>query len=253
MWVLLSPFSSGSLFMYKVLPKSVLFGAFAWLVVGIWLISNEVKALIPFEIKAASIPSLAWLLLNVILWNPIWRWLWRKVPLLNEKVFPDLNGTWDVELQSNWPRQEQMLNAAKTGTPFDISSCNEQELSPLLRLKLRAEISQSWWKIEMKLSNPEQNTPIDRSETISLDPFPSDGQKRCGICYFFKQFNNTDNVADEAEFFGAARLEYNQDADTLEGLVWNARMWRRAMNTAGKVTFRRATSESKIPKKRKTK
>lgn len=31
-----------------------------------------------------------------------WRWLWRKIPLLGRKAFPDLNGKWTGTLQSTW-------------------------------------------------------------------------------------------------------------------------------------------------------
>ena len=32
----------------------------------------------------------------------IWRWLWRKIPLLQTKAFPDLNGVWKGHLVSTW-------------------------------------------------------------------------------------------------------------------------------------------------------
>lgn len=31
-----------------------------------------------------------------------WRWLWRKIPALGRRVFPDLNGRWEGTLHSNW-------------------------------------------------------------------------------------------------------------------------------------------------------
>lgn len=35
-----------------------------------------------------------------------WRWLWRKIPLLGHRAFPDLNGKWAGTLQSTWINPE---------------------------------------------------------------------------------------------------------------------------------------------------
>jgi hypothetical protein len=34
--------------------------------------------------------------------NWAWRWIWKKVPVLEKIIFPDLNGTWDCSIQTNW-------------------------------------------------------------------------------------------------------------------------------------------------------
>lgn len=44
-------------------------------------------------------------LLNAILLAVIyfgWRWIWRKIPKLNQWIFPDLNGNWDVAIHWVW-------------------------------------------------------------------------------------------------------------------------------------------------------
>ena len=38
----------------------------------------------------------------VIAANSIWRWIWKKFPILNKLLFPDLNGQWEGELQTTW-------------------------------------------------------------------------------------------------------------------------------------------------------
>ena len=172
-------------------------------------------------------------------WSPIWRGVWRRVPALRE-WFPDLNGEWDVELCSNWPRQLQLIEMANGRKGFDIRTCDEKQLAELPAIKLKAQIRQTWWSIEMTMQNPTMDTPIEGSETIAVEPFPAKGLQPATICYFYKQRNQTSNVADDTEFYGAARLTYNLKADTLSGLTWTSRMWPRAMNTAGPITFRRA-------------
>lgn len=34
--------------------------------------------------------------------NLVWRWFWRRLPILNKWLFPDLNGRWIGTLQSTW-------------------------------------------------------------------------------------------------------------------------------------------------------
>lgn len=227
--------------MYRILSKKVIFVAFAWLMLGLLWLAHVYEQIANQGISATAIPAAAWILLNAILWNPIWRFLWKTFPKLNEWVFPDLNGTWEVELCSNWPRQEQLLDAAASNQlQIDMRHCPDADLAKLTPIVLRAEITQTWWSFEMVMYNPAGNTPIDKSNTISVDPIRKKGLLPPGICYFYKQTNATDNVSDDAEFYGAARLSYDFTTRRLTGLTWTARMWRRAMNTAGTITFTRA-------------
>ncbi len=226
--------------MYRILPKKIIFVAFAWLVVGFYFLFDTLTGLTELTLRIASIPTVAWFLFSALLLNPVWRFFWKKFPYLQRLVFPDLNGKWKVELYSNWPRQLQLLEAAESAdSVVDMRRCPEAELAELTPMVLEAEISQSWWTIEMKLYNPASNTPIDKSNTISVDPFPRNGLRDPGICYIYKQENLTGNVSDDSEFYGAARLEYDFEKHQLKGLVWTARMWQRAMNTASSAVFTR--------------
>lgn len=225
--------------MHRILPRKVLFIAFAWIVVGLVAISGAIPEWTHLQVKTASVPALAWLTLNLLLLNPAWRFFWKRISWLS-RWFPDLNGVWEVEMRSNWSRHEQLLNAAAgAGEPLDMRTCPEDALASLRAIRLRAEISQTWWSIEMRMWNPARDTPIRESQTVHVEPFSRQGLKPAGISYFYKQQNETANVADDTEFFGAARLLYDADTDRLDGLAWTARMWPRAMNTAGPITFRR--------------
>ncbi len=133
-----------------------------------------------------------------------------------------------------------MKAASGQTQPIDIQTCPESDLVPLAPIILRAEIRQTWWTFEMRLTNPRLDSPIKNSNVIVLEPFAGKGLQPPTICYFYKQENSSDNVSDDTEFYGAARLSYNSDTDSLEGTAWTARMWRRAMNTAAAVNFRRA-------------
>lgn len=230
--------------MYRMLPKKFIVFAIAWLVIGLCMVVISYGELLGVPIGLTSIPLMVWVMLHLLLLNPVWRWVWAKIPWLSVHFFPDLNGKWKVELHSNWPRQLQLLEAAQSKEKeFDMRNCGETELAELSTLELEADIRQSWWKIEMSLYNPVSVTPIRQSNTISIIPFAQNGLQKSGILYIFKQENMTDNVSDSNEFYGAARLEYDFGKDELSGLVWTARMWQRAMNTASKVTFKRLPCE----------
>lgn len=229
--------------MYKILPKPVLFAAIAWVVLGLIAVLPHANQLLSLDIKVTSAPYYAWIIFSTIVFKPVWRFFWKRISWLNN-YFPDLNGQWDVELHSNWPRQEQVMHAAnKIGDKFDIKQASDSELAPLLPIKLRAEINQNWWSIQMTLRNPAKNTPIDGSDSVLIEPRAADGLVAPMILYIYKQINSTDNVSDDSEFYGAAKLSYDKSLDKLDGVFWTARMWRRAMNTAGTITFTRSNSD----------
>jgi SMODS-associating 2TM, beta-strand rich effector domain len=230
--------------MYKVIPHKVLFLVIAWLVFGCVSLVNAIDEIVKAEwLRSGQAVSIAWILISLLVMKPVWRWIWKKIPKMNEWVYPDLNGEWDVEMMSNWSIQQQLIKAAaNSGEIIDVEKCPVCDLADLLPIKLKADINQSWFKIEIKIWNPRNDSPIRRSDVISADPFGSDGLKPSGLFYFFKQENATANLADDTEFFGAARVEYDQKTNRLHGLFWTARMWDRGMNTAGRIAFNQSNA-----------
>lgn len=229
--------------MYKVIPHKVLFLILGWLLIGCVAGVNAFNELVADDwLGSGQAITIGWCIVSAFAWNPVWRFFWKKFPKLHRLIYPDLNGQWEVDMASNWSIHRQVIDAAtgRTST-FDIDQCPECELAQLLPVKLKAEIHQTWFTIEIKIWNPANDTSIKRSDVISADPFGSSGLKPAGLFYFFKQVNDKVRLADDTEFYGAARVEYDADTDTLEGLFWTARMWDRGMNTAGKITYRRAT------------
>ncbi|MFC4349599.1 hypothetical protein ACFO5Q_17245 [Kordiimonas lipolytica] len=226
--------------MYRVLSKKLIVIAIVWLGIGVGYFFNVISDLFHMELRTALIPVVVWLLINTLLLRAVWRKLWSWFPMLGKIIFPDLNGDWVVTLNSNWPRVSQLLDAASSKTEgIDMASCRDMDLATLSSMTLRARIDQSWFGMEMRLYNPAQNTPIEDSHTILIEPIKANGLKKPGICYMYRQTNKTDNVADDVEFDGSARLQYDADSDCLEGYFWSNRMWRRAMCTAGTITFTR--------------
>jgi hypothetical protein len=72
------------------------------------------------------------LIVTLILITPAWRLLWRLFPKLNDWIYPDLNGEWDVQGETNWNRIDALLKAAKgDGPPLDMRLGDEATLPPL--------------------------------------------------------------------------------------------------------------------------
>jgi hypothetical protein len=38
-----------------------------------------------------------------------WRFIWNKIPKLNDWLFPDINGTWNVEIHWKWKQEDGSL------------------------------------------------------------------------------------------------------------------------------------------------
>jgi len=181
----------------------------------------------------------------------LWTWAWRVFPILNKWIFPNLTGDWEVEMDSNWSRHVQVLDAAlDAGKTFDMRKCDKGDLAPLTRVKLKATIEHTFWTIHMRMWSEVPGAPIRESEIVSIEPFRAKALKKCGLNYIYRQENQTDDVTDDNSFYGAATLEYDLQNDTLSGTFWTQRMWRRAMNTAGVVRMRRVSKTVSKPRRK---
>lgn len=227
--------------MYKSFPKAWILSGVSYFTASLFFIVLFLNQWLPgHEVSLKSIPSLVVFLLPAIS-SFLWRPIWKLFPKLNEWVYPDLNGEWDVTLKSNWSRQRQLLDSAKGLTAkIDFEKCDDEELAGLLEVKLKAKITMTIFTFDMKLWNPADNSPIKESDIVSAMPFRVSEYKRSGIYYIFQQINKNQKLGDSKTFYGAAHVEYHKESDTLEGLFWSERMWERAVNTAGKVEFKRS-------------
>jgi len=240
--------------MFKLLPPLFLVVPVAWLTIFAVAALNAVTP----AIEAHGLrSSTSWTVLAVqgvvttIFLTPLWRWIWQKVPALNQLWFPDLTGTWEVTVSSNWPRIDHLLHAANgQAEPINMRDGNEALLPALGETNLTAEIRQSWTGISLHMWGKDGTTPISGSRTLVVEPFRENDGRR-GLAYLFEQESDGDNVSDDRTFRGAAWVERDRhDPDLLLGRMWSDRMWRRGMNTAANLRFRRTSR--KAPKRRET-
>jgi hypothetical protein len=229
--------------MFKMFPPTFFVVPVAWLTV---LLLTGLNAATPILEQFGISPQRSWVvfctqaILTAFFVTPAWRILWWMIPAFNRWVYPNLDGEWDVDVLSNWPRIDATLKAANGETaPIDMRNAGESALPPLGAFKMRARITQSWATMKVVLWNPTGQGPIKESQTLAVQPFRGE-EGRHGLVYVFEQENNQTVVSDDRKFFGAARLVVDlHNPKVLSGYMWTDRMWRRGMNTAAEIHLTR--------------
>ncbi|TGY90064.1 hypothetical protein E5163_02750 [Marinicauda algicola] len=184
---------------------------------------------------------LAWAILITPFLPPVRKWLWR-LPLvggfLRTHVFEDLDGHWDVEVESNWPTISALLKASSdmAAGPFDPVNAPETIPEPALT-KFDATIKIGWEKAEATF-HPNDTTPLRQSRTVVFELIRKCTDYPARVFWGFRQFNASVEATDEDNFLGAAMLDV-VSADELSGVYWNNRSWRKGLNAAGRITMRR--------------
>lgn len=212
-----------------------------------WLATNLPVLGVPLAnlISSRIVAGVIWGILAVMIVLPGWRLLW-KVPLgvgawFSNRVFPDLNGSWTVTIQSNWPIVDKLKEAAQsadqTFDPFE-----DNELPELLEESFNVKIKQSWFRTNVEFL-PNNESPLLESRTISVEFFKAENGAK-SIAWIFEQENKQDNtrrlaVTDQPKFFGSAVLTVNDDISKIRGQYWQNRSWDRGLNAAGWIVFTR--------------
>ncbi|MCP4702365.1 MAG: hypothetical protein GY862_36715 [Gammaproteobacteria bacterium] len=184
------------------------------------------------------------LLILTLLGTWLWRilWTWKKIPLvirnwLNENICPDLNGTWEGELRSNFKLD-------RPGGELD---------SPVAA---KVTIKANWFAIrielEAKRSKPDKNGEI-YSKSYSRFTFLEKNKEEDAFLFWYIYFTKTPRpmATDQNSHQGAAllRVEWEDHEPVLKGHYWTDRCWSGCpdnnnpntvvKNTAGQAEFRR--------------
>ena len=156
----------------------------------------------------------------------VWRWVWWLFPILNEMLFPDLNGTWVGKGQSNWSRVKHLRDAACASKKIDPEKIDEIALTEFeITLFIKASLFDL--KILAKLGNT-KSTSFSKSARVSRG-----GDDKFRLDYSYDQHTREIAASDESNHEGAASLVVEQCNRRLVGRYWTRRMWHVALNTAG--------------------
>lgn len=168
-----------------------------------------------------------------------WRIIWRKFPILNKLLFPDLNGIWLGSSDSNWPVIRKMKDGA-----LSEGGITEEELEKvsLQRNDMAVEIKASLFKVKVlgKLSA----TNGDSYSIISAMLKKEDAET-VNLAYIYEQSIPDPKTTDQDMHIGAANLAWNTcSPNKLEGVYWTRRNWRQGLNTAGLIYLQKVADKT---------
>ena len=117
------------------------------------------------------------------MFGAVWRGLWRCIPALNDYLFPDWNGNWDVEVY--WHREAKRGTAEAEGT-----------------VEADAEIKQSLVKVSITLQSKQS-----LSETRYVVPKKHSESDRPELHYVYRAEPTARHQHDNPAHYGAAILK----------------------------------------------
>lgn len=146
---------------------------------------------------------------------------------LLRKVLPDLDGTWEGTLESNWPQIAARL-------PHAVPVAGK--LMPVLAtVRIKARLL----SVSMTLDAHSKYSSSD-TVLVGLERHGA-GEGTC-LTYVYANRTAKPEGTDSSDHLGAARLHLNDDGGvlTLRGPYWTNRNWQKGLNTAGLATFRKS-------------
>jgi len=154
--------------------------------------------------------------------------------------FPLLDGEWEGEVLSNFPRVEAMLLAAQRKAPAFNTLTQELPDGLEKSIPVVARIRSSLFEMSIKM---EVVGTARRSETLFVRPqWRRPDAPR--LLYLYKQVDEGRvAVTDTSEHFGAAILEFDKEALRLAGEYWTQRQSNKALNTAGRLVLRKRVDD----------
>ncbi|MEO9612889.1 MAG: hypothetical protein ABJG86_13495 [Nitratireductor sp.] len=183
------------------------------------------------------------MIIAALLWRPVWATIW-KLPIVGSAastwLFPDLHGTWEIEMNSNWPIIEKVRNAAKGAESgrYDVLA-EDAEIPELQLVTLRAKISHTWRGVSLSI-DPSPSSVLLESRTLSIDLLPASQERPKRLVWLYRQVNKQPRLpTDEQKFYGSAILSVSEDGKSMDGNYWTNRSWDRGLNAAGLITAKR--------------
>lgn len=162
-------------------------------------------------------------------WCP-WRIIWRWFPVLNERLYPDLNGVWYGTTRSNWSVISKLREAADRGAKIDLAELDNVDLQAGA---IAMQVKSSFFGISIR-SKTEATGGDSTTITARADSFPDD--HKLELSYLYRQATPEPRSTDEESHVGAAVLEVKPgDTPIMEGHYWTRRKWREGSNTAGLI------------------
>jgi SMODS-associating 2TM, beta-strand rich effector domain len=142
--------------------------------------------------------------------------------------FPDIDGEWHAELESNW---ELIAQRAGLDTPRPTEEPTRARITIISRLFL----------IKINLT-----TEYSCSSTSSVSVTRNEEDGSFQLAYLYRNRTLKPLETDSSTHNGAGWLQVIQEPNGevwMQGSYWTDRNWHKAMNTAGRITLRRQQVE----------
>lgn len=176
-------------------------------------------------------PSLVIFLLTL---RPVFRWV-HRLSFARHWMFPWLDGAWEGEIHSNWPRIRATLDAARdVGRAFDPLS-DEHDPEAQVPVAISADIRSGLfdYAITIRISGSRE------SHTIFVKPvWCKPAAPRLYYVYEQSEYGPVD-ASDSRQHRGAAILDFDSQSGNLRGEYWTQRQASLGLNTAGTIVLRR--------------
>jgi hypothetical protein len=183
-----------------------------------------------------AVPSLIIFLLTL---RPVFKWV-HGASFARAWLFPLLDGEWEGEIHSNWPRIRAMMEAARgDASTFNALSDPTPASAAAPPVKIRAKIESGLFDYCITLTMSETR----HSRTVFVKP-EWRRPDRPRLYYLYRQQEDGQvEVSDSSQHQGAAYLDYDVETDVLSGTYWTGRQFERGLNTAGRIRLARKFSK----------
>lgn len=175
-----------------------------------------------------AVPSIVVFLLTL---RPVFR-LVHRASFASAWLFPLLDGDWEGEVHSNWPRVRALVDAARGDAPhfnaFSDPTPNSVDSAPIkIRAKLKSGLFD--YQIVIRLSETRHSYAIFVKPEWRRPTRPR-------LYYIYRQQEDGPvAVTDTSQHQGAACLDYDFETETLSGTYWTERQSELGLNTAGRI------------------
>ncbi|WP_133121909.1 hypothetical protein [Pleomorphomonas carboxyditropha] len=148
-----------------------------------------------------------------------------RLPLVRN-WFPPIDGEWKAILESNWPAIQQRACPGAASVPLVAVPATVTIIARLFYIRMNL-ISDSRYSTSKTIFVRATRDPEDGSVTLH--------------CHY-ENTTKVPETTDSSSHYGAANLCVERQGDNiwLEGVYWTNRNWHLGLNTAGKMTLRRA-------------
>ena len=179
--------------------------------------------------SAASISVMAVsALLFFIGQTPLFPWL-CGLPVI-WRLFPNIDGTYEVEVSSNW----SILKVRNEDRNPEVSADGDAKLFKRMG---KAKITSRLTRIDMRITMDDEYLT---SETVICSLQRERGARFPTLFYIYESHVATPKNTDSQRHLGAARVSIplERRPTVLEGNYWTDRNWHQGLNTAGQIRLR---------------